>query len=294
MSGRTLRAFSDAEVVLVERGLRDLCMRLQHVPGGGKVEEDYWAKVYRSAKGIVGEDRWSNLSFKDFISGGVGVEWKLLKRASPLADQGRSLMHPAATRTIDYDPTKSAEECKRVILTQWARTIASFRDRVRSTSPGGTSADIRWGVLLWSPSLDEFLYFEEELVEPKASDFRAEWVEGNHRGHSTRNLHIFERASGAKRYSITLPKHGAKIQPYFDVPTEEQGAHVFRLPRATTKVLVLKETTYDAVIQAAESARLAPDDFVSELLGKYAVDVPAQRADSEGAKDVPKPEIGRD
>jgi len=134
--------------------------------------------------------------------------------------------------------------------------------------------------MLWSPTLDEFLYFEEELVEPNPVDFYAEWVEGSHRGNKTRNLHIFEQESGTKRYSITLPKHGAKIQPYFDVPSVAQGAHLFRIPPGKTKALVLRDATYDAVIDAANSAGLAPDEIVSELLEKYVVEEAERRPES--------------
>ena len=152
-------------------------------------------------------------------------------------------MHPAATRTISYDPSKPAEECKKVILKQWAATISDFRERVRRTAADKRSADIRWGVLLWAPTLEEFLYFEEELLEPDPAAFKAEWVEGNHRGNATRNLYIYERASGAKRYSITLPEKGAKIQPYFDVPTVANGAHHFKISRVDTRPLIVQQQT---------------------------------------------------
>jgi hypothetical protein len=92
-----LRAFSSEQLAVVQSGLEDLAKLLVHVPGGGKVEEDYWAKIYRRAKGYNEPDSWSNLPFRDFIEDGVGVEWKLLKRSSPSGDQGRLLMHPAAT-----------------------------------------------------------------------------------------------------------------------------------------------------------------------------------------------------
>lgn len=269
MTGRVLQAFTAEETLRVEQGLRDLCAQLQHVPGGGKVEEDYWAKVYRNAKGIHGEDGWSNLPFQDFINSGRGVEWKLLKRDSPTADQGKSLMHPAATRTISYDPSKAAEECKKVILKQWAATISDFRERVRRTAADKRSADIRWGVLLWAPTLEEFLYFEEELLEPDPAAFKAEWVEGNHRGNATRNLYIYERATGAKRYSITLPEKGAKIQPYFDVPTVANGAHHFKISRVDTRPLIVQQKTYDEVAKAAAGAGLGHDLFVREMLATY-------------------------
>ena len=58
------------------------------------------------------------------------------------------------------------------------------------------------------------------MVEPDPSLYYAEWVErpvvgGIRKG--SKNLWIFEKTSGRKRYSVTTSA-GAKIQPYFDVP----------------------------------------------------------------------------
>lgn len=52
---------------------------------------------------------WSNLPFRDCLHDGVGVEFKLLSKADPSGCMGKSLMHPAATRTIDFDENESAE-----------------------------------------------------------------------------------------------------------------------------------------------------------------------------------------
>lgn len=178
-------------------------------------------------------------------------------------------MHPAATRTIDYDPAKPAEVCKKVVLDQWCAAIREFRDRVRETSAKKNVADIRWGVLLWSPNLDEFLYFEEEIIEPDPTAFRAQWVADTHRGRPTRNLHIFEKSTGKKRYSITLPLKGAKIQPYFDVPTVKAGAHLFKVPVATTQPVLVPQAAYDELTRAAARAGKDPGTFVAELLVRY-------------------------
>ena len=54
---------------------------------------------------------------------------------------------------------------------------------------------------------------------PDPAQYYAEWNEIKRTGRrkSSRNLWIFERDTGIKRYSITTTA-GAKIQPYFDVP----------------------------------------------------------------------------
>lgn len=80
------------------------------------------------------------------------------------------------------------------------------------------STDMRTGWLLWQDSLKEFLYFEEPMLPPDPSRFRAVWKEsGGGSRKRSRNLWVFDNESGRKTYSITTDA-GAKIQPYFDVP----------------------------------------------------------------------------
>ena len=200
---------------------------LTQIPGG-KLEEYHWSSVYRAAMSIPPDPKknWSNMPFNDLLFQGLGLEWKMLQRPSPFSDQGRCLMHPAATRRISYDPAATAEEGKQQVLSQWATQILDFAQRVAATSPSG-AADIRLGLLLWATDLSEFLYFEEQLEVPDPDDFYAEWGDGQARGRQTRNLYIFEKATGKKRYSVTQPRNGAKLQPYYDVPTEEEGAYLF-------------------------------------------------------------------
>jgi hypothetical protein len=266
MNPQVLKAFTPRQLEAVSKGLQNLAMQLTCVPGGCKVEEDYWARIYRDAKG-VGKDSWSNLSFKDYIHEGLGVEWKLLRRSSPHKDQGRCIMHPAATRTIDYDPSETAENCKQVILSQWAERITEFKERVRATSPDRNTADIRWGVLLWSPKFDEYLYFEEEILVPVPSDFYAVWHNGNHRGKPTRNLWIYERETNVKKFSVTLPKNGAKIQPYFNIPTAEEGAYLFKFKKNINKrMLALEGKAHDLLVKSASSACETPSEYLQNRL----------------------------
>ena len=263
--GEILWAFSTDEQEEVEQQLRLLAVLLQLVPGGGKLEEDHWASIYRRAKGIDRPGSWSNLPFQDFVEDGVGIEWKLLKRRSPSGDQGKSLMHPSATRVIDYDPALSAEACKNAVLEQWTTLIEQFRSRVQQTSPHGLAADLRWGILLWAPDLSEFLYFEEKVEAPNPGDYYAEWVESTQRGRSTRNLHIFEYSTERKRYSVTLPRNGAKIQPYFDVPRVSDGAYLFH-PRASEhRAIIVSRETFEHLSSLARTTGKTVEQFVSSL-----------------------------
>ena len=202
---------------------------------------------------------------RDFVHAGVGVEMKLLERNRPLQDQGNRLMHPSATRRISFNPADPPEVCKAQVLKQFGQEIADFRQRVSDAS-GASVADIRWGVFLWSPTLTEFLYFEERMGEPNPDDYYAKFVDGKHRGKPTRNLYIFERATDVKRFSVTLPDKGAKIQPYFDVPKIGKGAYGFSVPDDNRKPLWLSGRTVELIEEAA--AGQDPDEYLRGLIGR--------------------------
>lgn len=189
---------------------------------GRKFEEGDWSYVYCRAKGIP-ETGWSNLKI-DVTHGNLGVEHKMLcyRSDTTLAQAfGTTLMHPAATRSIripslDTDPN----DAMRDILTQYAELIQARRAKVQEQNTTGKPVDMRTGWLLWQESLRQFLYFEEPMSEPNPNLYKAEWVERQSGGgmrKGSKNLWIFEKLSGRKRYSVTTSA-GAKIQPYFDVP----------------------------------------------------------------------------
>lgn len=259
-------AFTQDEEAQVQTMLESLVRSLRIIPGGEKIEEGYWSYIYHALHNAP-VSSWSNLPMRDFLHNGLGVEMKLLKVASPIAVQGRRIMHPSATRTLLFDPAQDAEICKVQILEQFGAGIADFRARVDRTCVGN-SPDIRWGILLWSKSLDEFLYFEEQIREPNPGDFYARFVEGRHRGKPTRNLHIFEKATDIKRYSVTMPDKGAKLQPYFDVPFVDQGAYAFRVPDDGRKPLWLTEETMNALQQALSDHNQSIDEWIMSALSE--------------------------
>jgi hypothetical protein len=89
---------------------------------------------------------------------------------------------------------------------------------------------MRVGWLLWQESLAEFLYFEQEMTAPNPDDYWAEWKESRSGARkASRNLWVYEHATGRKRYSITTSA-GPKIQPYFDVPPpNDPNLYLFRV-----------------------------------------------------------------
>src|SRR5574341_1040706 len=217
---------------------------------GRKLEEADWTKVYCTAKNIPYQG-WSNLKI-DVIHNGLGVEHKMLSRPSDTAIRefcGTSQMHPAATRQIRIpanldNPNAAMQD----ILSQYAKLIRQRAEQVRETSPG-IEPDLRTGWLLWQTSLKEFLYFEEEMLPPDPDDYVAEWKDSRGGGsrRSSRNLWVYEKETGKKRYSITTAA-GAKIQPYFDVPPpNDPNVYFFRvqgeeLPDGTVRIWLTQAT----------------------------------------------------
>lgn len=256
-----IQAFDADEVLMATAEVNKLVRSLQ----GRKLEEGDWTSLYCRVKGVP-EMGWSNLPFRDYLHDGVGVEFKLLSKADPSGCMGKSLMHPAATRTIDFSENEPAEDAMAKVFQQWGAAISEFEDRVRATSKTG-NVDVRWGILLWAPDHSEFLYFEERLEKPRVEDYQARWHDGNHRGKATRNLHIFEKATGKKRFSCTLPRNGAKLQPYFDVPDVANGAHIFRPEKADVLPLFVRREDADVI------EKLFPDtsseDVIAQLLENW-------------------------
>lgn len=198
---------------------------------GRKLEEGDWAHVYCASKDIPNRG-WSNLQI-DVLFNGLGVEHKMLRQSSQVELRslcGTRLMHPAATRSIRV-PDGDPNDVMRDVLTQYAELIEARRAKVAETSPTG-EADLRTGWLLWKTDLSEFLYFEEETLPPDPEDYFAEWRESRSSSglrKPSRNLWIYEKPTGIKRYSVTTVA-GAKIQPYFDVPApDDPNLYFFRV-----------------------------------------------------------------
>jgi hypothetical protein len=187
---------------------------------GRKLEEGDWAEVYCGAKNIPNSG-WSNLKI-DVMYGSLGVEHKMLcyrSRVNIAEACGNTFMHPSATRSIRVPSTDTdPNEAMRNVLTQYAEFIAARGAKVKEQSGTDATPDMRTGWLLWQESLRQFLYFEEEMLQPNPDDYTAKWVKsGGGSRKESKNLWIYEKETGRKRYSITT-EAGAKIQPYFDVP----------------------------------------------------------------------------
>lgn len=241
---KTLQAFSEEQFRLAHLLLASKVATML----GRKMEEGDWAAVYCAAKGIP-ETKWSNLSI-DVIHGNLGVEHKMLCARS---DQtiaefcGTTAMHPAATRAIRIPEIEDATKAARNVLQQYAELIEARREKVRETSDGN-EPDMRTGWLLWQESLREFLYWEEEMLPPNPKDYWAEWkTSGGGSRRASRNLWVYENGTDKKRYSITT-QAGAKIQPYFDIPSpKDPNLYHFvvqgeLLPNGLFRIWVTKST----------------------------------------------------
>jgi hypothetical protein len=217
-SHKTLAAFTEEQKI---RAHEFLAIHVAHMMGR-KLEEADWSEVYCRAKGIPLKG-WSNLDI-DVMHGSLGVEHKMYRYSSAgdISEAcGTSLMHPSATRSIRVPPIKTpADRAMKDVLGQYADLIKDRAAKVKAQSGSALEADMRTGWLLWQESLRQFLYFEEPMVPPNLTRLEAKWVTRTSKGGSRKpstNLWVFDRVTGAKRYSITT-EAGAKIQPYFDVP----------------------------------------------------------------------------
>lgn len=219
MASEYLEAFSAGEV---ER-IRALMAAQVITMSGRKLEEGDWTSVYCAAKGIP-YGGWSNLDIDVITDSGLGVEHKMLGTGtkSPTTECGRRPMHPAMTRQIRIPASDDADEVMAAVLTQYAELVARRAQQVADQSD--RDPDLRLGWLLWRNDLAEFLYFEERMTAPDPADYYAEWNERRtSRRQGSRNVWVFERETDIKRYSITTSA-GAKIQPYFDVPSLDHPA----------------------------------------------------------------------
>lgn len=149
-------------------------------------------------------------------------------------------MHPAATRSIRIPASEDPNEVMRDVLIQYMELIEQRREQVRRDTPD-IEPDMRTGWLLWQDSLEEFLYFEEEMLPPDPSDYEAKWMEsGGANRKESKNLWIYEKETGQKRYSVTTAA-GAKIQPYFDVPPPtDPNLYFFRVQGEETEDGLIK------------------------------------------------------
>ena len=263
----TLPAFSDSQL----RDATKLLAAKVATMLGRKMEEADWSFAYCNAKRIP-EGGWSNLSI-DVSHNGLGVEHKMLciRRGASIKDVcGTSLMHPAATRSIripegENDPNVVSKE----ILSQYGDLIRERSKKVAEGSSDGVS-DMRTGWLLWKEMLDEFLYFEEPMTPPDPCKFYAEWNVTPARGarKATRSLWIYEVDTNAKRYSVTTTA-GAKIQPYFDVPSpRDPNLYYFRVQgnivdESLVEVWITRST---AKFLETRIGSLSTDDLTTRIL----------------------------
>lgn len=215
---KILPAFTKGEFETVQQLLALTVLKMM----GRKMEEGDWCDIYCKAKGIP-PTGWSNLKI-DVMHGLLGVEHKMLcwKSDKDIREAcGTTPMHPSLTRSIRVPPpTTDPDAAMADILTQYGDLVEQRQKKVIETSGLVGTPDMRTGWLFWQASLRQFLYFEEEMLKPDPSEYRAEWVKGKASTggrKSSTNLWIYEKDSGKKRYSVTS-EAGAKIQPYFDVP----------------------------------------------------------------------------
>ncbi|MCM3897854.1 hypothetical protein ND991_21875 [Gordonia sputi] len=252
----TLPAFTPDEQSRVHSGLALQVARMM----GRKLEEDDWSAVYCAAKGIENTG-WSNLDI-DVMNGPLGIEHKMLcYRSKPDLEQacGTSLMHPALTRSIRIPSVDMpADEVMADVFDQYRLLLEERKLSVMSKYDGSQPIELRTGWLLWQESLRQFMYFEELTMAPNPEEHVAHWNERGAGGRRkpSKNLWIYEKESGRKRYSVTTSA-GIKIQPYFDVPLpDDPNLYTFtvigeRIDAGHVRAAVTQKT-YNALAQLTD------------------------------------------
>jgi hypothetical protein len=283
---RALPVFNDEQR---ERAQRLLAYRVAHMMGR-KLEEADWTDVYAAALGIK-PSGWSNLDI-DIMHGHLGVEQKALRYRGDRIEEacGTTRMHPSLTRSIRIDPNeRDPEVAKEQVFRQYASLVRARRSVVARQNRTDRDVEMRSGWLLWQDTLRQFLYFEELMRVPSPDDYHAEWrASGREDGRRkpSKNLWIYERATGQKRYSVTT-EAGAKIQPYFDVPRlDDPNLYIFTVigePDTTGKVRAWistrTATELDRVVGSLVPADIervitqAIDDLAQDDIGQSAEEV---------------------
>jgi hypothetical protein len=169
-------------------------------------------------------------------------------------------------------------EVTRDVLTQYADVIEQRRAKVKQNAGGG-KPDLRTGCMLWQSSLREFLYFEEETIPPDPRLYFAEWRKsGGGLRNASKNLWVYEKETGQKRYSITTAA-GAKIQPYFDVhPPTDPNIYILKVQGEEISPGVVR--IWIAAPTARELAR-AIGDVGRENLSLMITNAAAEQGDGE-------------
>jgi hypothetical protein len=275
-------AFSPDEEETVQRLLALSVARMM----GRKLEEGDWSEVYCAAKGFPYQG-WSNLNI-DVVYGNLGVEHKMLCfRSKPTIDEacGTTQMHPSATRqfrisSLEADPNEVMEE----VFAQYAELLDHRKEAVEAQNETGRPVDMRTGWLLWQVSLRQFLYFEEPTIAPDPAKYYSEWhdrPEGTRKG--SRNLWIYERDTGRKRFSVTTSA-GGKIQPYFDVPPpDDENLYIFtvigeRIKTGLVRVWLTRRTAneLERLVGSLDSERVS--ETILESVGAIAAEPLSEKA----------------
>lgn len=260
---------SSQQVRRIQAGLEVLVRALRIIPKvdentepwKGKIREEHWISIYRAAHGVVG-NRPTTKPMGDYYFQGKAIEFKVKGVSEPIKCQGEKLSH-VITRVVEWNE-KAAEEKSKIDVLKQLETHEDLLYSLAENSAdevSGIEPVARYGVLLYNPTLEEFLYSEQDIEKLNPASFYAE----KHNG----SLWIFERESKIKRFSITGHTHGAKIQRYLDVPEVGKGSYYFKVENDGSKPIWLSPETYNTLSTMA-GTRTA-DEFITALLEKEAL-----------------------
>ena len=230
-----------------------LVRKISSLGGIGKLEEEHWTSVYCEAKGIEFQS-FSNIFGKDVeLNNGDIIEMKCI-RVSDFKDK-RWIMHPSLTRKVPEWTTDEPAEVSMV------RVVKAYNNLIEDTFKGKPA---RWGILLYLGDFTSFMYFEYPIVRLNPDDLTARYssverVKISRR--STTNLWIYDKE--IKIMSVTSPKAGMKIQPYFYIPAPNSNRYLFDLG---SQPIPIEKSIQNLIFLKASKEKCTPQEVIEKIL----------------------------
>ncbi|WP_231594932.1 hypothetical protein [Synechococcus sp. CBW1107] len=247
-----LKAFSITERSLVSPLL---IRKISSLGGIDKLEEEHWTSIYCEIKNIPFQS-FSNVFGNDIeLSDGSVVEMKCI-RVGSLEDK-KWIMHPSLTRVVpEWSTSDSAQDNMFMI-------VNAYNDLISKTFRGKPA---RWGILLYLGDFSSFMYFEYPIKQLDPSRLVARYrsverIKVSRR--STTNLWVYD--GGNKIMSITSPKAGMKIQPYFYVPAQHPERYVFDL---RSQPVPIEKSIQRLIAMKAEKDSCSHDQVIASILNQ--------------------------
>jgi hypothetical protein len=247
-----LKAFNVAEKSRVPPLL---IRKISSLGGIEKLEEEHWTSIYCEIKKIPFQS-FSNVFGRDIeLTDGTVVEMKCI-RVKSLEDK-KWIMHPSLTRVV---PEWSINDTAQVSMT---KIVNAYNALIARTFQGKAA---RWGILLYLGDFSSFMYFEYPIMPLNPSLLVANYASVERVKESRRtttNIWVYDKS--IKIMSITSPKAGMKIQPYFYVPAPHPERYVFDL---RSQPVPIERNIQRLIAMKAEKDHCSHNEVINSILNQ--------------------------